>query len=183
MSRTKTASSRAKKSGAATHADRDRITQIVALLNEVARRMQDGLNFEPQAFEHLRKLQSTVQTAIEPSEFELTMPATAPANWLDRANRDENPVEFIRRVYGPWLGKGLSRPSIRRLDKSLYLALYRFLANGGIWPTDLDLPTKKQQNDRELKKSGFASGSLSPDQQEAIRLYHLARRRGRTKNK
>jgi len=51
------------------------------------------------------------------------LPDTAPELWAEREGRKENPVAFIRRVYAPWLGRGLKRPDISRLDPPLYNAL------------------------------------------------------------
>lgn len=50
-------------------------------------------------------------------------PAEAPELWTERGGRKENPVSFIRRVYAPWLGKGLQRSDLHSLDRPLYAAL------------------------------------------------------------
>ena len=54
------------------------------------------------------------------------MPTNAPELWSDRRGMRENPVEFVRRVYAPWLGQGLRRSHLLALDKQLYTAL-------GVW--------------------------------------------------
>lgn len=51
------------------------------------------------------------------------LPSKPPEQWADRAGRKENPVAFIRRVYAPWLTRGLKRGDIRTLDLPLYRAL------------------------------------------------------------
>ena len=53
------------------------------------------------------------------------LPDKAPELYKERSDRTEKPDAFIRRVYEPWLGKGLLRPHIKDLDKSLYQALYK----------------------------------------------------------
>ena len=53
------------------------------------------------------------------------LPDKVPELYKDRSDRTEKPDAFIRRVYEPWLGKGLLRPHIKDLDKSLYHALYK----------------------------------------------------------
>jgi hypothetical protein len=54
------------------------------------------------------------------------MPETAPELWSERRGTKENPVMFIRRVYAPWLGRGLRRSHFHSLDRALYSAL-------GVW--------------------------------------------------
>ena len=51
------------------------------------------------------------------------LPSYAPELWSDRVGRKENPVAFVRRVYAPWLNRGLVRGDLRALDPSLYQAL------------------------------------------------------------
>lgn len=46
--------------------------------------------------------------------------------WANRPGRKENPIVFIRRVYAPWIGRGLNRAQIRAADRPLYRAL-------GVW--------------------------------------------------
>lgn len=113
------------------------------------------------------------------------LPAEAPALWLQRADRSQTPPAFIREHYRPWLGKGLTQAHILRLDRSLYNALHKWLRSNPM-PPDLDLPTRKQWNDRALAAMGTptAAQSLgralkeaSPEVRERIRLYDLARRR------
>lgn len=61
----------------------------------------------------------------------------------------ENPPAFVKRVYGPWLGHGLTKAHIRNLDPKLYTAIDNWLKKPGCeWPDDVDLPTLKEQNDR-----------------------------------
>ena len=57
---------------------------------------------------------------------------------IDGVLRKETPEEFTRRVYARWLGKGLVRPDVRKIDKGLYEALYKYG-----YPDDFDtlLPT------------------------------------------
>jgi len=65
----------------------------------------------------------------------------------------ENPPEFVKRVYRPWLGQGLTRAHIRELDPGLYRAIDNWSRKpGNDWPADVDLPTLKEQNSRLLKE-------------------------------
>lgn len=59
--------------------------------------------------------------------------------WKTRGDRKEPVVEFIRRVYAPFIGKGLTRKHLS-VDPSLYTALANWLRKNDL-PDDLDLPT------------------------------------------
>lgn len=51
------------------------------------------------------------------------LPAKAPEIWAGRDRSVKtNPAQFIRRVYGLWLGRGLKRGHLRELDPQLYQA-------------------------------------------------------------
>lgn len=79
----------------------------------------------------------------------LPLPDQAPATWKADKQPGETPPDFIRRVYAPWLGHGLTRADIKRFDEPLYRSLYKWLSNPrNEMPDDLDLPTLPQQNDR-----------------------------------
>lgn len=65
----------------------------------------------------------------EPEEHSAALPDQAPELWVERdLNRRENAPQFIRRVYAPWLGRGLARKDISRLDGDLYKALSVWLS-------------------------------------------------------
>lgn len=70
-------------------------------------------------------VQADGPAAASPSaEKPLRLPKTPPETWLDRDKDDmESPAEFTRRVYGRWIGRGLQRRDISRLDPPLYRAL------------------------------------------------------------
>ena len=65
--------------------------------------------------------QLSFEMMLRLSEPEL--PKKAPELWSDRIGRKENPVAFIRRVYAPWVGRGLQRSHLHSLDLPLYTAL------------------------------------------------------------
>ena len=105
------------------------------------------------------------------------LPKKAPKLWLERKNKDESPVDFIRRVYAPWLGKGLGKPHIRQLDMSLYEALRKWPQNNER-PTDLYLPTKSEIIDKRVADAGGAIRLIySPELRAANALYSAVRRR------
>ena len=79
--------------------------------------------------------------------IDISLPKKAPALWTKDRQPGESPPEFIKRHYAPWLGKGLTRPHVKRLDPQLYTALSNWLRHNE-FPEDLDLPTLKERNDR-----------------------------------
>lgn len=89
---------------------------------------------------------------FDDSEEEVILPSRAPELYKEREDRKENPVNFIRRVYGSWLGKGLLRPHIKKLDLPLYQSLYRF----GI-PDDFDvvLPKATGRSPENISRSSL----------------------------
>jgi hypothetical protein len=160
----------------------ERRLKITTLMNELVELVENEDSISSADKSTLKKLQTRIQFAITAGASAtpaLSIPQLAPAKWLERKNKDETPLDFIRRGYAPWLGKGLSKPDIRRLDRSLYLAIYTWTRAGGVIPPDFDLPTRKQVNDAELKRRGFSSGQLDPDTREAMRLYHVMKGRDR----
>jgi len=74
--------------------------------------------------EVLRKMLAATRRDALDRKSDIALPKTAPALWADRdRNEKENPVEFTRRVYARWLGRGLTRRLLRQLDDQLYRAL------------------------------------------------------------
>jgi hypothetical protein len=159
----------------------ERHLKITSLMNELVQLVEDEVLISSADKFLLKELQTRMQFSIAArvAPTDPPVPEVAPAKWLERKNRDETPLDFIRREYAPWLGKGLSKRDIRRLDRSLYLAFYAWKAEGGVIPPDFDLPTQKQVNDAELERRGFASGQLDLGVREAMRLYHVMKRRPR----
>lgn len=111
------------------------------------------------------------------------LPDKAPLLWASGRIGSEDPVSFIRRVYAPWLGHGLTRAHIRRFDPQLYSNFHRWVGVHGT-PDDFHLPTLKQQNDEILARfeEAAAKGSLQPDgavpgARELRRMLSLMRNR------
>jgi hypothetical protein len=105
------------------------------------------------------------------------LPTMAPEIWPDDRQtiegQKETPPAFIKRVYGEWEGRGLTKKLIRSLDPTLYRALYNWLRQpGNVMPPDLDLPTIEEQNDRvfeALKRDHGSDDALSHTAREAAR--------------
>ncbi|MFZ5746916.1 MAG: hypothetical protein ACOY45_04575 [Pseudomonadota bacterium] len=114
----------------------------------------------------------------------VALPIAAPQKWsTDRILIDdmlENPYQFIKRVYEPWLGKGLTKAHVRKLDDPLMQAFYLWQREHPM-PEDLDLPTKKEWVDREVAAMKTAGGGWATTEQEreARRLMAASRRRSK----
>jgi hypothetical protein len=75
-------------------------------------------------------------------------PLSAPVLWKARdLNLRENAPQFIRRVYANWLGRGLERKDIARLDPDLYKALSVWLSRHPEDPIVADLPPLREKLD------------------------------------
>lgn len=69
------------------------------------------------AFQEAKSAQAAPQGATQ------NLPTVAPALWEERTSgREVSPADFIREHYAPWLGNGLTRAHIGKLDEKLYTA-------------------------------------------------------------
>ena len=81
-----------------------------------------------------------------PRTATMALPEQAPelysnkrGGWKDR----ETIVDFLRRVWKPWIEAGvLTRPDLRRLDPKADRAIVNWMQTKGPLPTDLSIPTK-----------------------------------------
>lgn len=123
-----------------------------------------------------------IPDAVPSNYVSVEMPSQAPELYQKRKDRSERPHEFVKRVYSKWLGKGLARHHLLHLDKALYHALCCWLTKNDL-PDWLDLPTKKQINDRDLECLGVDEGDTLPypsyykGLKDKLRLYNAARNR------
>lgn len=116
------------------------------------------------------------------------VPDAPPALWKNGKLAGDTPPDFIKRHYGPWLNAdatGLTRPDIKRLDPSLYMALANWLRKNEL-PDDCPVPIKSQRLDSELARvaDGGLASVVSGDDPAAIlrdaqRLLSAKRRRER----
>lgn len=79
------------------------------------------------------------------------IPSQPPEIWPGARGNPESPPDFIRRVYGPWLGNGLTRAHIRDLDPPLATGLDNWLRRNEM-PNDIDLPTATEWITRRLER-------------------------------
>ena len=110
----------------------------------------------------------------------LPLPERAPALWAEAKEPGDTPPAFIQRHYEPWLGQGLTRAVVRRLDPQLYMALSNWLRKNDL-PEGFDLPTVKEENDRQVE-SVWAGTTLPRDPVALHRLGAVMRRRAQAKS-
>ena len=60
-------------------------------------------------------------------------------------------VDFIKKEYGEYIGKGLCRADLGKLDPPLAQALTNWLRNNEL-PSDLDLPSKTERKNEEMAR-------------------------------
>lgn len=117
----------------------------------------DGLDTQ----QRIAALRELLQVYEAHATAALPFPSKAPQLWVDRDPAlKENPAAFTRRVYGPWIGIGFTRPQLRALDDALYHAL-------SVWehrhPEDTvkDLPTLAEVIDSKIAR---LADEFSPDE-------------------
>lgn len=103
---------------------------------------------------------------------DLRLPSVAPELYVgNRGGKKggENIVEFMRRVWMPWIEAGvLTRPDLRRIDPKAAQALANFERTSSL-PVDLPLPSKVK-----IKATRAARTANDPD---ALELLRSERRR------
>lgn len=78
----------------------------------------------------------------------LQPPDKAVELFANRADKGEDIVHFVRRLYAPYLdGVYFTMATLRKLDRSAVAAIYRWVVTND-WPDDLDLPTVPEANER-----------------------------------
>lgn len=87
----------------------------------------------------------------EPDSPSQPLPSEAPELWRKRdLNRRENAALFIRRVYAPWLGRGLKRSDLAELDRDLYKALSVWISRHPDDPIVAQLPPLRANLDEVM---------------------------------
>lgn len=129
--------------------DRERASEINSLSAEERWALVDkfSADFPGLPVSHyVRKLFPELENAGVSAGGHAPLPSHPPALWATDKHAGETPPDFIKRHYEPWIGRGLARPDIKRLDARLYVALNNWLRHNEI-PSDLNLPTLKEKND------------------------------------
>lgn len=76
--------------------------------------------------EAVRLLENSSDEALDDCLYLLrrdAIPKTAPERYAERADKTEDAVAFVGRVYGPWLTGEFTKADLRRLDRQAYAAL------------------------------------------------------------
>ncbi|MDR3487394.1 MAG: hypothetical protein P4M05_21120 [Bradyrhizobium sp.] len=158
--------------------------KAASMMQKLVDLCEQDSTINPEILSQVKMLQIELQFAFASDMTEhLTqhnVPEVAPELWLNRQDeRKENPWQFIERAYSDYLGKGLSRPDIRRLDPSLYQAFSNWKSNGGELPDNFDelLPGRKKMNSIKMQMAGMSRDLISPEAKEVLRLYHVLMKR------
>jgi hypothetical protein len=165
----------------------EHLDNIEKLLDAAFELMKGNRSVDKATVEQLRQVRVRVRLAlseIRNRSSKTTLPTRPPELWRERLDQYEDPIAFTKRVYMPWIDKGLFRSHIKQLDKPLYEAIYN-LTDPGKKLDEIGLLTKKQVNDQKLQAAGAlkrppknrAIAELPPQERERARLYNLARRR------
>lgn len=115
------------------------------------------------------------------------LPDKAPALWKTDKESGDTPPDFIMRHYGLWLkadATGLTRPDIKRLDPSLYMALANWLRKNEL-PDDCPVPIKSERVNADLRRfleggiGAIVTGPSDPEHvlREARRIASASQRR------
>jgi len=105
------------------------------------------------------------------------LPKKAPELFAKRRNKDENIVDFLLRIWKPWMASGsFTRSDLRKLDPSAIKAVENWLIKKPL-PDEVVLPTKKELNDALITQGGIGAILSSPGlaQVYASRLRRSAR--------
>lgn len=108
-----------------------------------------------------------------PSEQPPPFPEQAPELWDKK--KQPNPAQFIFDTYQKWIGKGLTRAHLLKLDKPLYKAFSAWVQkkDNYLW---YDLPTVKEANTRLVLRAAGDPGSIPLEDYAKVRA--AASRRG-----
>lgn len=113
------------------------------------------------------------------SQARVSLPTVAPELWQKGRGNPETPPQFIERVYGEWLGRGLNRAHVGHLDPGLYRALYNWLAKPeNTLPEGFDLPTLAEQTTRTIDRLTAQSDPQSDPQSVSEKLGEFTLREG-----
>lgn len=127
---------------------------------------------------HLSKIREIIESQkleARDSDHSLPLPETAPVLWSEGKFKKESPPEFIKRVYEPWLGNGLTRSHIKSLDRKLYQAFATWATRHPGESFGFDLPTRSEITDKWVQR--VSSSSELGDSLRQVRRYESAVRR------
>lgn len=163
----------------------DRDSSLNSIVDRIDQLRDFALYSESQ--EDIRSLASSlfpewnIPEADRQTSLDISLPNEAP-EFYQGLRGPETPPEFVNRVYGQWLGNGIDRAHIKKLDPKLYVAIDNW-SRKNEWPSDVDLPTRGAQNQRTLERLRAAApdGKVSTvvgdfTAREAARIRSAAQR-------
>jgi len=111
-------------------------------------------------------------------------PSVAPMLWKDRdRSKKMKCTDFVLDVYKPWIGKGLRRHHLKKIDTQLYQTLGAFFARNGVPKRLESLENADEKITLEfLEERGIAEPKdalrvFKDDPREAQRVYAAALRK------
>jgi len=129
------------------------VNQRAELLDEFVRRL---LGLPVKRMQEVEAGSGTWAARVSGAGSLVELPKTAPALWRHDKRKGDTPPDFIKRHYADHLlgandtHQVLSRPELKRLDESLYMALANWLRANEL-PDDCPVPTKSEMVDREAE--------------------------------
>src|SRR5262249_32034003 len=153
---------------------------IDKLLNAVAELMKKEPALDRQAFDHLRQLQTRLRFAgqathaTRATNLNIDSP---PRKWLERIDKKEGPIDFIRREYSQLMQQGFSRIQLKKSDSSLYNVLCKWLTIHKELPPDVRLPTQAELLEQKLAAVGELKALSRKDLSAGLRPADIERLR------
>lgn len=111
------------------------------------------------------------------------LPEIAPEFFAQRSDAREKIIPFLRRVYAPWLGQGLTRNHLNALDKQAYVALKNHLYYHGD-TAGFEFPTIEEQINCDFERLLEFDNPTSMQELDAEiialrRIHHFLKSRGK----
>ena len=130
--------------------------------NDKKNEIRNGKNYKINA---KARVKVTCEEKVKLSFHEdIRLPPKAPVFWRDRdKSLNETPIDFTKRIYKEFLGNGMTRADLRRLDKGLEKAITNYCYRKKLEVTqELNLPTKSELAKEMIKRTCLLYTSPSP---------------------
>ena len=133
--------------------DAERARRLYAAFKDLRRaleQVEEAHNLSPVDAHAITKAMLPRLAPLAPDK---PVPDEAPELWARRdLNRRETAPQFIKRVYGEWIGHGLARKDLARLDEELYRALSVWLNRHPEDEMARLLPSQSEQLDELIER-------------------------------
>lgn len=137
----------------------EKLPVSTAEIDDIRERIQATFPELVRREDNMRRLLFTILSMIQNS---VTPPKSAPELYVERIEKRESIVEFLNRVYGPWLNGSFSRADLGKIDPKAYVALinYENKRKRSVPRDILNLPTKWQAKHSREKSDYILAKSL-----------------------